>query len=142
MECMRIWVYGSLLEGFFNYRKVLVGKVLSRKAGQVKGKIFHQLAKGYPALLAGDDWVEGELLEIEDFHDTLEMLDVLENYFGPGDADNEYERIVTPVFLPGTDAWTEAYVYWYGRDDLGSPENPVIPLPDGSWRTFMRKNNT
>jgi|GEM_PF-6777986 len=27
MECMRIWVYGSLMEGFFNYEKALVGRL-------------------------------------------------------------------------------------------------------------------
>jgi hypothetical protein len=30
-----------------------------------------------------------------------------------------------------------AWAYWYGRNDLGKPENPVIPIPNGDWRKFM-----
>ena len=35
----------------------------------------------------------------------------------------------------------ESYVYHYVPDDLGTPENPVVALAHGSWRTFMEKNN-
>lgn len=137
MECMKIWVYGSLLEGAFNYKKVLVGKVVFRTRGRVRGKLFHQSEKGYPALLPGDDWVEGEVLELVDFPRTVKALDELENYFGSDAPDNEYDRLVTPVFLPDSNIWTDAHVYWYGRDDLGTPDNPAVPVPGGDWRVYI-----
>ncbi|MGI5909790.1 MAG: gamma-glutamylcyclotransferase family protein [Sphaerochaetaceae bacterium] len=137
MECMRIWVYGSLMEGFFNYEKALVGKVVSRARSRVKGSVFHQLDKGYPALVPGEGWVYGELLELADFNGTLPVLDEIEEYYGPGDRRNEYDRLLTPVFLCESEKWTEAHVYWYGRKDLGTQENPAVPVPSGDWRTFM-----
>jgi gamma-glutamylcyclotransferase (GGCT)/AIG2-like uncharacterized protein YtfP len=141
MDCEQIWVYGSLLEGFFNYEKALLGKVVSRNIARVKGTLFHQSKKGYPALIPGDGWVYGELLQLDDFSGLLPVIDGIEDFYGPGDARNEYERILTPVCFDGHESGTEAYVYWYGRDDLGSPENPVQLIPDGDWRVFMARQS-
>ena len=45
------------------------------------------------------------------------------------------------AFAQETGDIEEAYVYHYVPDDLGTPENPVVALAHGSWRTFMEKNN-
>lgn len=137
MDCKRIWVYGSLMEGAFNYQKYLVGKVLSRTSALVKGTLFHQSLKGYPALLEGGGWVHGELLELVDFDRAVMVLDDMENYLGPHHPQNEYERIVTPVYHVAADRWMSAHVYWYARTDLGSDRNPAIPIPEGNWRSYI-----
>jgi gamma-glutamylcyclotransferase (GGCT)/AIG2-like uncharacterized protein YtfP len=139
MNCKKLFVYGSLLEGFFNYEKTLVGKVFSRVPAKVRGNLFHQSAKGYPALVEGEDWVYGELLELSHIEENLPLLDQVENYQGEGQA-NEYDRILKKVFVPSENIWVEAYIYWYGLDDLGSEQNPVVRLPDGDWRSFMQGN--
>lgn len=138
-ECEQLWVYGSLLCGFFNHVKVLQGRVLSCTPARLKGRLFHQLHKGYPALLAGSDWVYGELLTIKDFALMLPLLDGLEGY-GKGGSDNEYERRQSEVFFQEGGSWvaTTAYVYWYARRDLGSKENPVLYLQGGDWKGFMK----
>ncbi|AEV28060.1 hypothetical protein SpiGrapes_0196 [Sphaerochaeta pleomorpha str. Grapes] len=136
MQCTNLFVYGSLLEGFFNYEKTLVGKVITCVPAKVRGNLFHQSKKGYPALVAGEDWVYGELLALSHIEENLPLLDQVENYYGEGQA-NEYDRILKKVFVPSQNCYIEAYVYWYGLDDLGKENNPVIYLADGNWRSFM-----
>jgi gamma-glutamylcyclotransferase (GGCT)/AIG2-like uncharacterized protein YtfP len=125
------------MEGFFNYEKIFLGKVLTRTPARVRGILYHQIRKGYPALIPGEGWVKGEFLELRDFSRLLVTSDEIENYFGES-GDNEYERRITPVeLLPeGTAAF--AYVYWYARKDLGTGENPVEIIPSGDWRNYMR----
>lgn len=137
--CERLWVYGSLLCGYFNHVKVLQGRVLCVQPARIKGRLFHQLHKGYPALIHGSDWVYGELLEVKDFDSVLPLVDALEGYRDVG-ADNEYERKVSEVYALEEGIWkvANAYVYWYGRKDLGTKENPALYLPGGDWKGYMR----
>jgi gamma-glutamylcyclotransferase (GGCT)/AIG2-like uncharacterized protein YtfP len=134
----KLWVYGSLLCGFFNHAKVLQGRVLSAKTARIKGRLFHQIAKGYPALCEGDNWVYGELLEIEDLASRIDLIDELEG-FVEGGSNNEYERRLSDVFVLEDGVWTQeqAFVYWYVRSDLGTPSNPVLPLDNGDWKDYM-----
>jgi gamma-glutamylcyclotransferase (GGCT)/AIG2-like uncharacterized protein YtfP len=136
---LRLFVYGSLMGGFFNYEKVLAGKVLSRRRAIVRGKLFHQIAKGYPALVPGSSPVAGEFLELLDFDRLLADSDRLENFFGPGQRENEYERRPTPVELGDTGVAALAWVYWYARDDLETETNPAIFLSAGDWRRYMEE---
>ena len=140
----RMFVYGTLMEGFYNYDKSLRGRVLSRKPARVRGILYHQTGKGYPAMVEGDGRVRGELLEVEDFERILEVCDGIENFFGEGRQDNEYERRATEVEVrdvekPGLFRPILAWVYWYARSDLGEPANPAELLPSGDWREFMKK---
>ena len=137
-ECDRIWVYGSLLCGFFNHQKVLQGRVLRVRRARIKGRLFHQIQKGYPALVEGEQWVYGELLEVDDLSSIIGYMDELEGYAEGGD-DNEYERRLSTIYILDGGAWqaVQAYVYWYVRGDLGSPANPVLPLDSGDWKRYM-----
>jgi len=137
-EPKRLFVYGSLMKGFFNHEKSLEGKVLSCIPGKVHGILYHQSLKGYPAMVKGEGWVKGELLELDEFDRLILLCDRLEGFIGPGNSSNEYERLVSPVKLENGDE-TSAQVYWYVRHDLGSPDNPAIPVPSGDWRVFMQK---
>ena len=132
----RLFVYGSLMEGFFNYKKSLEGMVISRKPAMVRGLLYHQSLKGYPAMMAGEGWVRGEFLELKDYEKLISLCDEIEGFSGHGCGDNEYDRHVSPVVLENGEE-VFAQVYWYARRDLGSPENPAITIPSGDWREFM-----
>lgn len=131
----KLFVYGSLMQDFFNYNKALAGNVLSCVPSQVQGTLYHLVKEGYPALVPGDGWVFGELIELKNFKDTIVHLDQIENYRF-GDENNEYERLITPVEVIATGGKEQAYVYWYGpSQDICS--KAVIPVKDGNWRNFM-----
>lgn len=135
----RLFVYGSLMEGFFNYPDNLGGKVISRYSAKVRGLLFHQTKKGYPAIVSGDGWVIGEFLELVDFNNRISICDRVEQYFGPDDPRNEYERLVIEAILTNGRRHL-AYIYFYARKDLCTLSNPAIPVPSGNWRIYMMKN--
>lgn len=137
-DTKKLFVYGSLMDGFFNYKKSLEGKVTFRAAGKVQGLLYHQDNKGYPAIVPGEGWVKGELLEVDDYEKIITICDEIERYTGPGHPDNEYERRVSTVELENGETCF-AQVYWYARNDLESDENPATPIPSGDWRDHMGK---
>jgi gamma-glutamylcyclotransferase (GGCT)/AIG2-like uncharacterized protein YtfP len=124
------------MEGFFNYKKLFSGKVISRIPARIRGILYHQSRKGYPAMIPGGGWVKGEFLELEDFPRRLAECDELEHYSGEA-GDNEYERRVSPVELLPEGTAASAYVYWYARNDLETGENPAGLIPSGDWRAYM-----
>jgi gamma-glutamylcyclotransferase (GGCT)/AIG2-like uncharacterized protein YtfP len=124
------------MEGFFNYEKVFLGKVISRTAARVRGILYHQTRKGYPAMISGEGWVRGEFLELKDFTRLLAASDDIENYFGEA-GNSEYERRVTPLELLPEEIPVFAHVYWYARSDLVSAENPAEIISSGDWRAYM-----
>ena len=106
---------------------------------RTRGKVFHMVNRGYPAMKQGDGWVYGELVELKDFAAVIDIMDDIEGYHGPDDPRNEYARLLLPVENLESGETEEAYVYYYVPDDLGTPDNPVIELEHGSWRTFMEE---
>ncbi len=85
-----LFVYGSLLSGFFNSRDYLTDKVAKRETAYFSGTLYH-LPEGYPALLAGSDEIIGELVYLKDFA-NISAIDELEEYFGENHPDNLYCR--------------------------------------------------
>ena len=91
-EQKKIFVYGSLRTGFFNYNKYLMGKVNDSKVGKVNGQLYHMPHKGYPALIEGNDEVFGEVMTLKDFEAVMIPMDKMENYYGVNNSKNEYNR--------------------------------------------------
>lgn len=136
-QARKLFVYGSLMEGFFNYDKSLVGQLKSRAPAKTRGILYHQTEKGYPALIDGDGWVYGEIIELSDFSERIGPLDEIENYTSPGAPGNEYERVILPV-LRGDGTAELCYCYRYARADLGSAGNPAVRVKSGDWRCYMQ----
>jgi len=87
-------------------------------------------------MIPGDGLASGEFMELEDFDEQIAKCDKIEEYFGPNDADNEYERRISEVeFADGKKSF--AWVYWYARNDLNSIKNPVVRVSSGNWREFL-----
>ncbi|MGL4589437.1 MAG: gamma-glutamylcyclotransferase family protein [Mycoplasmatales bacterium] len=135
-KIIKIFVYGSLMEGFWNYEKSLVGKCLSITDAQVKGKLFHLPHKGYPALIAGEDQVRGQLIEIEDNLQLIQLLDEIEDYKENNEQVSEYFRHKKMVICNQQEVM--AYVYEYNH--VLDPEfsKSAIYIKDGDWRKFMQ----
>ena len=139
-EEKKIFVYGSLRTGFFNYNKYLLGKVSNAQVGKVKGKLYHMLHKGYPALLEGDDVVVGEIMNLNDFEEVMIPMDKMENYYGVNDNRNEYNRIIMDVEL--SDGTKEScYVYYYAMNDKDIFEKNSIYIENGDWKDYMLQHS-
>lgn len=99
----KIFVYGTLCRG--QCREACWPRPpVSVEVGYVRGRLFD--LGPYPAMLAGDDWVRGECwtLREEDVPETVRVLDEIEGFAQPGEADL-YQRCEVDVFrVPGANA--------------------------------------
>lgn len=136
---MYLFVYGSLMEGFFNYQKALVGKIISRKRAYTKGELFHIENKGYPALIEGSNKIYGELLELPDEEQLLAKLDKIENFNNISDFDNEYIREIAEIQIENQSISIQAYVYKYNLDANCNRLDNLVPVKSGMWREHMQE---
>lgn len=137
----KIFVYGSLMTGFFNYDKYLKGKIKTIRSAKVKGKLYHLEDRGYPALLDGHDDVFGELIEIKDFHKNLLELDRLEGYIEKNSQLNEYNRLLMDVTLLENEKTVKAFLYSFNLENPQNKDAEKIYIPSGDWRKYMKTSN-
>ena len=96
-KTLPLFTYGSLMENFFNYELYLKDRIKEKpQKARMKGELYHLDIKGYPALLPGSQWVYGEVFELVDFEQDIQVLDQLEG-FNQG-VPNEYNRKKTTVY--------------------------------------------
>jgi gamma-glutamylcyclotransferase (GGCT)/AIG2-like uncharacterized protein YtfP len=87
----KVFVYGTLRRGFDNYN-LIEKDVKSVTAAKMRG-ILYDLGD-YPAMIAGEGVVVGEILEFTDPVRAFHVMDLLEEFDSPGHRDNEYERVM------------------------------------------------
>lgn len=134
----KFFVYGTFLKGFRNYIKAIEGHAVSISPAKTKGTLYHVEKLNCPAVKDGDGWVYGEIVELKDFAARLDLMDEIEGYYGPNNPDNLYERVVVTAENLETGESEEVYLYYYLPENLGTDENPCVPLPDGDWRAYMQ----
>ena len=134
---IRIFTYGSLREGFFNYDNYLKGKVISRKIGKVKNAdLYHMPYKGYPAILPGTGEVIGEVMIISDYENVMKAIDEMEGFISEGNPNNEYNKKLLEVeFEDGTKEMCYVYCYNKNRDNLFEKE--AVPISNRDWKDYM-----
>lgn len=136
---LKVFVYGSLRTGFFNYDLYLKGKVSKSTLGKTKGKLFHMPHKGYPALLDGEDYVYGEIMEIDDYEKVVISMDEMEGYYEIDGKDNEYNRIAVDVLNEETNETEKCYIYKFAVHDENEFYKNSIHIEHGDWKKFMIK---
>ena len=72
------------------------------------------------------------MFEFDDIEAALRILDELEDYYGPGDPRNEYERIVVAA-VDGKGAEHHAYMYVYTNEQENWLSHNAVHLPGGDW---------
>jgi gamma-glutamylcyclotransferase (GGCT)/AIG2-like uncharacterized protein YtfP len=131
-ESPRVFVYGTLLEGYANHRHFLKGKSSLLGCATMKGFLYH-LPDGYPAMVEGEGWVKGQVFELFNLR-ILEEIDVLEG-FGEGRDDNLYERVKRAVNVDNG-APLNCWVYLYRDAETAGAKGTLVP--GGDWDSFMR----
>lgn len=125
-----VFVYGTLLRGESNHGLLRKSRLIARQA-RVSGFLY-DTGEGYPALVADGtaEPVFGELYAVND--ETLTELDALEDFFGPGDPNNLYERVrlETATDVGCVEAWTYTY-----RPEQAAHQRHI---PLGDWRVDRR----
>ncbi len=123
MTLDRVFVYGTLKVGENNH-PLIAPFVRAVTPGTVPGRLVD--LGGYPGWMEGAGTVYGEVLQVAPADEALRILDELEEYFGPGDPENVYERLVAAVATPErtVPAWAYQYV---------GPTTAATAIPGGVW---------
>lgn len=138
MKKYNLFVYGSLLEGFYNYDKYLEGHVISITPAVLHNmKLYHLPYKGYPAILEADGDIYGEIVEVSDYDTTVKAIDDMENFISEENPANEYHKRLLEVEHLDNEKKELCYVYFYNKDIDKAFDTEAIHIPDGNWRNFM-----
>jgi gamma-glutamylcyclotransferase (GGCT)/AIG2-like uncharacterized protein YtfP len=130
-EGMDLFVYGTLRKGMANSRLMRGARLVAEKAW-TQGELY-DTEQGYPAMIRGSGTVIGEVYRIDE--NLLVSIDELEDYYGPGDPDNLYERVVQTVCTES--GFLAAYVYLYSRPEELRSRCPRIF--SGDWNKYIQK---
>ena len=127
----KVFVYGTLMKNFWNHKRYLEGRISRITPGKTYGLLYH-LPEGYPALLAGNEIIKGEVIEPVD-ENLLKSLDRLEGYV-EWRSNNLYVRDIKNILTEdGEEMICWVYIY---TDERYAQENGIL-VPNGNWRKFM-----
>lgn len=112
----KIFVYGSLRTGMYNYDIYLKDRIVQSELAYVLGSLYTIHNASYPALLKGTDFIAGEIMEIEDAA-ILKQLDDLEGWMGEGNIHNEYHKVLTKIYDDKGVQIDELPVYFFNLDN-------------------------
>jgi gamma-glutamylcyclotransferase (GGCT)/AIG2-like uncharacterized protein YtfP len=125
MENSYLFVYGTLRpQSGHEMGRWLANNAHYMGAAQLKGQLYQ--VSYYPALVAGNEWVLGDVYACP--LDVWPRLDVFEEAVG---LEPEYERHLTPILL-ATGQWLTAWVYWYQKPTTG-----LTPVIGNDWLRFI-----
>ncbi|MEW6499280.1 MAG: gamma-glutamylcyclotransferase [Cyanobacteriota bacterium] len=98
LDNTKVFVYGTLKPGEFYYPRYCAGKVVEEKPAIAMGQLYHLPPLGYPAMIPGENQVQGFLLTLANAA-TLSHLDELEDYEPHRQPeDNEYNRYPIEIY--------------------------------------------
>jgi len=92
----RIFVYGTLKQGFSNHDRIFGGYDIKITPAFTYGKLYD--LGWYPAMTVGSEKVYGELIEFNN-PEILKRVDYLEGFKGESHPHNYYERREVDVFI-------------------------------------------
>lgn len=138
---IKIFVYGSLREGFFNYDRYLKGNVIENKSAKINNFIlYHMPYKGYPAVIDGNGEVYGEVMTLSNYHEVMKSVDEMEGFISKGNPNNEYNKELVEVLYE--DGIKElCYSYIYNKElDINFNEEAIF-IDNGNWKEYQQKEN-
>ncbi len=123
-----LFVYGTFMEGESRHHILKSwGIPAPGRAAQSEGMLFDS-GKGYPCMTpSAGSIVHGELYTLPDPRKAFEMLDIVEDFRGYGDAGSNFRRSVIKV--RDVQKFFIAWCYIYAK-----PSEGLAPIPSGSWR--------
>lgn len=134
MTATRFFVYGSLCEGMVHFSKIQT-YVESVLEGRVRASAY-RLKVGFPVLVrGGDDWVEGQLIELKASEFLLAMMDEFFGYNPQDPAASLHVRKEINVELE--DGTQKAWVYYLNSDKM--PLQGLVKIDNGDWKKSLQE---
>lgn len=135
----KMFVYGTLRVGMRNHDKYYKAHNSFRCNAYVKGALHTIKGVDYPALVSGDEMILGEIHEVPD--EVQDEVDIMECFFGDGNLENEYDKIVRDIYDENGNIIDRLPVYFY---NVRNPKNrelvgEVIECND--YVAYMEKKN-
>lgn len=136
---MRLFVYGSLRKGRYNYDLYLKNKSQFVQKAYIRADLYSLKGKEYPAIVQGKNMVLGEIFEVD--QETFDRMDVMEGYV-PGRYENEYDKVETDILDASGNVIDCLPVYWYNIK-LENQKNLLNEwISSGDYVAFMQKKET
>lgn len=135
----RIFVYGTLRVGMYNYDLYLKAHDTYVCDAYVKGQLHTIQGVLYPALVKGNEMIIGEIHEVDNL--ALEAVDKMENYYGEGHIDNEYDKILLDILDENKKVIEQLPVYFY---NLRNEKNQSLLgdiIKENDYVTYINKKN-
>lgn len=128
-----VFVYGSLLSGFWNHDALLSEVQCTGKATLTAKLSLYHLKAGYPALIEStkENTIIGEVYAVN--AKKLQKLDNLEGYDESRPEVSHYRRDKVQVIVNGETI--EAWVYILQR----KLSSVAFLVEDGDWRKFINR---
>ena len=135
----KIFVYGSLRKGMYNYEIYLRDKSKYIGEGYVKGELYTIRGVTYPALIPGDSFILGEIYEVSE--DVEQAIDCLEGYVAES-PQNEYNKVICNIYDENKkEIYMQLPVYMFNtekEEHKGILETQII---ENDYVEFMRKQS-
>ena len=128
---MKLFVYGTLREGCKANDTFLKDFIIKKEQGYVKGSLHNLTNRSFPALIDGDQMIVGDVYTLSDDFDFT-LMDEYELYYGEGNKNNLYNRVLIDVYDEQCNFKESASAYMYNLkrehsiDELG----PIIKSND------------
>ena len=130
----KMFLYGTLMQDFWNHDKVfkhrLRGPIVK---GQLENFSLYHLPAGYPAIVAGNDIIYGEICTLS-HSKHLKSIDLLEGYTGNPSIDL-YKREKLPIKLENGQV-EMCWVYLYINEEYVKSKGKYIQ--SGNWKYYMK----
>lgn len=136
---IKIFVYGTLREGMYNYNIYLKGRAKMLQKAYVKGELYQIEGVRYPALITGDDIIAGEIMELQD-EQVLAEIDNMEGYRYAGHPENEYERICMAIYDANRKIIDHLPVYFYNDKNDTYKKRLKDKIQIGDYVAFMEQS--
>lgn len=113
----RVFVYGTLRQGMYNYDIYFKKHALHHQKAYVKGSLYTIKDKVYPALVSGERMILGEIITLDEkIH--MQEVDQMEGFIKTGDIQNEYDKVICEIYdIDKQTIIDHLPVYWYNLEN-------------------------